>query len=280
MEKKYNNHIPYSDEWKALKGDLPVKFTNDYLFRMLMQADEKTLCALIASLLHMRETEILDILVVNPIEPGMIIDDKEFHLDVRLILNQEKEIDLEMQVLKKPGWTDRSMLYACRTFDSLSRGEDYIKTGSMIQISLTDFTLFPESPAFLSSYKVMRQKPPHQVYTDKFEILNLNLTKIDLAEDEDKEYKADQWAKLFKAKTWEDVKMIAEENKEMEQTASSFWQITEDEKIREQIRRREANEHAYLREKELYEQEISQIKAALQEKEQYIRELEEKLNKK
>ena len=41
--------------------------------------------------------------------------------------------------------------------------------------------------------------------------------------------------------------MLATKDKNMEQAASSIWQLSEDEKIREQIRRREANEREYNR---------------------------------
>ena len=42
--------------------------------------------------------------------------------------------------------------------------------------------------------------------------------------------------------------MVAEKNHEvMDQAISSVWLLTEDEQIREQIRRRTANEHAYQR---------------------------------
>ena len=48
MEKSYSNEIPYDAGWKKLSGRLPVDLTNDYLFRVLLQADEETLRALIS----------------------------------------------------------------------------------------------------------------------------------------------------------------------------------------------------------------------------------------
>ena len=40
MKKDYKHQIPYNGDWKKLTGPLPVKMTNDYLFRALLQADE------------------------------------------------------------------------------------------------------------------------------------------------------------------------------------------------------------------------------------------------
>jgi len=45
--------LTQNDGWKKLTGELPVKMTNDYLFRALLQSDNDTLKALLASLLHM-----------------------------------------------------------------------------------------------------------------------------------------------------------------------------------------------------------------------------------
>ena len=40
----------------------------------------------------------------------------------------------------------------------------------------------------------------------------VDLTNISLATAEDKRYNIDKWAKLFKAKTWEDIKMLAKQD--------------------------------------------------------------------
>ena len=43
----------------------------------------------------------------------------------------------------------------------------------------------------------------HYIYNNNFTLNMLDLTQIELATEEDKAYKIDYWAKLFKAKTWE-----------------------------------------------------------------------------
>lgn len=62
----------------------------------------------------------------------------------------------------------------------------------------------------------------------------IDLTHIDLATDEDKTYHIDHWAKLFKATTWEDIKMIATENEYMEEAIQTLYECNADEIIREQ----------------------------------------------
>lgn len=77
-----------------------------------------------------------------------------------------------------------------------------------------------------------------------------------------------EWARLFKAETWEDMKMLAEKNSMMERTISGIWQLTEDNLIREQCRAREEWIINDNRKNEIIEQQkatLEQQKAAIEE---------------
>ena len=50
-EPSYAYPIVENDGWKNLTGELPVKMTNDYLFRALLQSDNETLKAILSSVL-------------------------------------------------------------------------------------------------------------------------------------------------------------------------------------------------------------------------------------
>lgn len=52
-----------------------------------------------------------------------------------------------------------------------------------------------------------------------------------------------EWAKLFKATTWEEIKMLAEKNEYIADTVVTLKQLTADEKIRMQCQAREDYEH-------------------------------------
>ena len=77
------------------------------------------------------------------------------------------------------------------------------------------------------------------VYTDKFNLLVVELNHTNLATTEDKQYGIDTWARLFKATTWEEIKMITRENPSMNSAAESIYMSNSDEQIRELCRRRE-----------------------------------------
>ncbi len=235
----YKYPLTESDGWRGLSGELPVKMTNDYLFRALLQSDNETLKAILASVLHMKAEDIRSARITNEILLGERIDSKTFILDVSVVLNDERRIDLEMQVIKEKWWRERSLSYICRSFDNLNKSIPYSSVKPVMQIAFCDFTLFEDFPEFYADYKIVNVRRPEVVYTDKFVITNIDLTRIDLATAGDREYGVDKWARLFKAQTWEEMKMLAEKDKTMERAISSVWQLTEEEMIREQCRARE-----------------------------------------
>ena len=82
MAKNYDHIMSYSPCWKEMTGELDFKMTNDYLFRALLQKDEKTLKAVVSSFLRVNSDSISQIEVTNPIVLGEDIDSKEYHLDI------------------------------------------------------------------------------------------------------------------------------------------------------------------------------------------------------
>ncbi len=164
-----------------------------------------------------------------------------------------------MQIANKLNWTNRSILYLCRSFDTPKHGEDYLEIKPAIHIGFLDYTLFEEYPEFYATYKLINVKNAH-IYSDNFILSVVDLSKIDLATEEDKAYRIDYWAALFKAKTWEEIKMIASKDKDIEEAARTLFQFCTDEQVRKLCRDREE----YYQDIRNYEREIE--KNALIEK--------------
>lgn len=219
-------------------GPVTIPMTNDYLFRALLQRNNKVLKGLISSLLHLSITQIDSVEIQNPILLGKAVDEKDFILDIVVLMNNHTTINLEMQVIHEHNWTDRSLSYLCRSFDQLNTGDDYSKTKPVLQIGLLNFTLFPEAPEFYATYKMMNVKT-HTIYNDKFVLSVLNLTRNDLATEEDKQYHIDYWASLFQAKTWKEIKDLAALNEYIKEASDTIYMLSHEEDIREQCRARE-----------------------------------------
>ena len=261
----YAYPIRRSNAWHKCSGALPLRMTNDFLFRAILQTDNKTLVALIAALLAKEERQILSATITNPIMLGDSIENKYFVLDVRVLMNDDTMLNLEMQVCDEHNWSDRSLGYLCRLFDNLNRGDAYEDTKAAIQFSFLDFTVFEEHPEFFASYKLLHTREGYP-YTDKFQLHIIDLTNIHLATGRDKAYRLDLWARMFKARTWEDLKMLAKESKAIDEAVSVVYQLSEDDIIREQCRQRD---EFYLR------QEMERLR--LQRAHDKLKETEEKL---
>ena len=122
-----------------------------------------------------------------------------------------------------------------------------------IHIGFTDFTMCPEAPEFYATHMLLNIKN-NRIYSDKFVLSVVDLTKIDLATEEDKEYKIDYWARIFKAKTWEELKTYMKKDECIDETIYSLYQANADEIIRERCLAREDAERRERTYKKFYQQ--------------------------
>ena len=233
-----NKREPVHESYEIASGPIAYNMTNDYMFRAILQKNEFVLRGLIGALLHLDQTDIKSVEITNPIILGEQIDNKQFVLDINITLNNDVCLNLELQVINRTNWQDRSLSYLCRMFDQLQRGEDYAESGCAIHIGILDFTLFEEVPEFYACYKMLNVKN-HHVFNEKFVLNVLDLKRIDLATEEDRRYEIDCWARMFKAGTWEELRMIAEKNKYMSEAAMAMYELNADEIIRQQCMARE-----------------------------------------
>lgn len=212
-------------------GKIDYRLMNDCMFHVVFQKNPRALRGLCASLLHITPEEITSVEVLNPIEFGEHPKDKEFILDLKVKLNNDRILNFEVQVIDEKNWPERSLSYACRTFDHLMQGEDYLRAKPVFHIGFLDFDLKHLSPEFYATFKLLNVKN-HEIYSDKFILSMVNLNQIELATEEDRKYGIDHWARLFKADTWEAIKKMAQENEYVSDAAETLLQSNQDLKIR------------------------------------------------
>ena len=122
----------------------------------------------------------------------------------------------------------------------------------------------------------------HHIFTDRIALSVVNLKHMELATQEDREWKIDYWASLFKATTWEELKMLAEQNPVMGDAAETIYELTADEAIREQCKAREKQikeMNTLVRERELAERARDTAIRQLEEKDQRIAQLQQELQR-
>lgn len=194
-------------------------------------------------------------------------------------INNDNIANFEMQVLNKGNWPERSLSYLCRSFDNLNKGMDYGNVKSAVHIGFIDFDLFKDEPEFCGTYMMSNIKT-HRIYSSKISLKVVELNHIELATDEDKRFRIDQWARLFKSTTWEELKMCAGNDDAMNAVAKMVYVYNEEEYMRDVCRAREeavAYEEYMKREKERFEAEIVKMKEELQESAEKLQESAERL---
>ena len=77
-------------------GIIRYNMTNDYMFRYILQKNQKVLKGLICSLLNLKPEEIKSITIKNPINLNEDLSAKEFVLDIEILLNDDTNLNLEM----------------------------------------------------------------------------------------------------------------------------------------------------------------------------------------
>ena len=246
--------------FKKATGKLKYNLTNDYLFRATLQESPTTLREVVRSVLGLSLEQICSVEILNPIILGQNITAKDFILDVRVLLNNNTQVNLEMQVLNHGNWPERSLQYLCRSFDQLNKGEDYLHVKPVIQVCFLNFTLFEDNREFFSTHMFTNIKN-HRIYSDKLKLLVVDLTCIELATEEDKNRHTDCLAKLFKATTWEEIKMLASNNSMIENAAETIYRLSADEAIREQCEARED----YYRLQRTVQKELEQSREELEQ---------------
>ncbi len=221
---------------------LPYRLTNDYLFRAVFQSRPKALEGLCRSVLHLSPEDAVTVEIRNPVILGQQINSKEFILDLAVIVNGSVYLNLEMQMYHEPFWVERSISYTCRSFDNLNRGAAYGVVLPVIHVGFLDYDLFPEYPEFFATYQLSNVKN-HNIYSDKFCISVVNLNHTELATEKDKTFSTDLWARAFKAESWEEINMLAQQNEYLKEAVSGIAVLTEDEQIRQQCQAREDFEY-------------------------------------
>ena len=202
-------------------GPIDITLRNDMLFHLVMQRSNKALKGLVCALKGLNPSTVKEVLLTNPINYSEYAN-KEIILDVKVILEKNEIIDIELQLYKDFYWEGRSLLYLCRSFDNLHVGEKYHLLKPTTLIVITDIDQFPDYPEFYSHYSFLNIKNFHP-YSSMLGINVLYLNHTDLATDEDKANNLVYWAELFRVNSWEELKALSTRDSAFEEVATVMY---------------------------------------------------------
>ena len=252
MTEKLKNKI--NDEQLKIRAisdeKITVKLTNNYAFQKIFK-NTKIVKGFLMALLDLKEYEIKKIEITDPFTLGENDEEKEGILDIKLILNQNRKINIEMQNTYQDDWTERSLFYNCRMFtDGLKKGHPYGEIPPCIHVGILNFNQMI-SPNYYHKFSLMDEKTK-EIYSRKFQFHMIELKKLKYVKEKQKKKPLYRWAKLIAAQTWEELEQESKGNKYMERALEEMIKISQDEMER----------YLYLREEMAESDRVSQIQSA------------------
>lgn len=255
--------------YETATGEIEFTLMSDMMFHYVMQQSEKALTGLVCALKGLSPNNVQDIHVENPIDLNSA--GKETIMDIKLTLNNNEILNIELQVYPDKYWISRSIIYLCRAYDNIGSGDNYSLVKPTTLFCITDQELIPNAEAeFYAKYRLINIKN-HHLYTDKFGINMLQLNHTDLATQEDVRNNLVYWADLFKATTWEEFKNLAKNHPDIEEVGNLIFELNYDNQAKELLEgqrryREQMNSQytaGYTDAEEKYENEIVKLQAEL-----------------
>lgn len=219
-----------------LKQDF-ISLKNDFAFKYTMQ-NKKVLRGFLAAVLKIDPEIITDIIFPDTHLDKEAQEDKQGILDVRVTINGNRQLNIELQVEYFKHWVDRTLFYNFKMFtDQGRKGSEYDNFTPCIHIGILGFNSNELNKKFYSRYQI-QDIETHQVYSDKisFHVIQLKQMKNVPKEDWDELY---YWAALMAAESQEECEMTAKGNEYLEEAVRETEKINRDADLRYRYLRRQ-----------------------------------------
>ena len=232
-------------------SDFLMKPKIDFAFKEIMES-EKARTGFLAAVLKLDPDDIKETRILNSNLRKTHEDDKLGILDVRILMNDDTQIDTEIQLAELKIWADRALFYISKMYtEQIEKGQNYYVLKKCVSISILDFVLFENQPDFYSRFHIL-EDTRHFVYTDKMEFHVIELPK--LAEDlRDDSGSLELWAKFINAEKKEEFDMIAKKDPYIQSAYDRLQLISQDKQMRLEYEAREKairDHHQFLFEAE------------------------------
>ena len=218
-------------------ADFLMKPKIDFAFKELM-ADELSRIGFLSAILKLDPKDIQETHLLNTNLRKMHEDEKQGILDVRILMNDQTEIDIEIQLAELKVWADRSLFYLSKMYvEQIAPGQNYTVFKKCVSISILNFNLFQEEKEFYSCFH-LKEDTRHTLLTDKMEFHVLELPKLPK---ELQEENSDilLWAKFINAERKEEFDMLAEKNAYIHRAYQQLQVISQNKEKRMEYEARE-----------------------------------------
>lgn len=209
----------------------------DFAFKEIMM-NEDARVGFLSAVLKLNPADIKETQLLNTYLRKVHEKDKLGILDVRVRMNNNTEIDIEINLSELAVWADRSLFYLSKMYtEQINAGQDYSVFKKCVSISILDFVLFRDDPNFYSCFH-LREDTRGTVYTDKMEFHVIELPKLpESLRDDNRDILL--WAKFINAEREEEFDMLATENPYIKSAYKTLQVISHDDEKRMEYEARE-----------------------------------------
>lgn len=209
----------------------------DFAFKEIME-DEKARTGFLSAVLGLNPGDIKETRILNSHLRKVHEDDKLGILDVRVLLNNDTQIDAEIQLSELRVWANRALFYISKMYtEQIEKGQKYDALQKCVSISILDFILFEKETEFYSSFHIL-EDTRHFLYTDKMEFHVIELPKLPEAL-RDGCSSIELWAQFINAEQKEVFDMIAEKDPYTKSAYDHLQIISQDKQKRLEYEARE-----------------------------------------
>ena len=195
---------------KQKEGNQLLKPKNDVVFQSLFnQKNEKITKAFIEDLLE------------EKIEKIIINDTKELYrekpedklgiLDLEADINEEKKLDVEIQLIEKESFAERLLYYYAKLYgNEIKKGKTYDSYKKVVIIAILDFDLEITKgiEKMETKWRIREDENTKLILTDALEIHIIELSKIKREYKKNKENRKVQWMMFLDNPNTEEVEEI------------------------------------------------------------------------
>jgi predicted transposase/invertase (TIGR01784 family) len=218
---------------------VPLDPKFDVVFKILF-ADPRSRRALVAVLTAVLRPEkpIVDVTVLNPELPRDLVDDKGAQLDVRVRLEDGRQVDVEMQSQSQPTLRQRFLHYWAKLYSSqIGRGDPHADLEPCISVFILAFRELQTS-RFHSKFQVL-EVTNHEPFSQHLELHVLELPKVpDLSEVLDEHVGLVRWGRFLGAVTDQEREELAMQDPAIREAKDTLDLLSADPAVQDLVQRR------------------------------------------
>jgi predicted transposase/invertase (TIGR01784 family) len=201
----------------------------DFMFKLIFgdQRNIAVLTAFLIAALDLPEEEFERLTIIDPYLKREFEDDKMAILDVKVltasgvVINVELQVETDQELRKRVTFSTAKMLT-----EQIKKGNRYNQAERVVSIVICGGILIPEEAGYYNRYS-LRNKQSGTAFTDLIEINVLELGKLPKEPDGGRLF---NWGCFFKAKTPEELAMVAETDPAIKQAVVTVMELNEDER--------------------------------------------------